>query len=109
VKGETLIFCFSLQDAEPNASENQALEKIEAHIDSELQIDSLDEEYFGKYEVTSIDDCEYRMFMSTPDADTLLEKLRPYCRSLDWPGGFRVIKSEGGIHDEHAEQAEVEL
>lgn len=104
LKQQTLILCFSLQAEEPTDRESELLKQIGAGFDEKLAIDKLDQAYFGSYDVVSIDDSEYRMFFSTPDVDVLVGYLSQMIKSIEWPGKIRVIKSNGHIHDTHAEQ-----
>jgi hypothetical protein len=49
-------------------------------------------------------DGECRLFLSCPDVDALVEKLRPWFKQLDWRTGFHVLKRYGEIEDFDAEE-----
>jgi hypothetical protein len=47
---------------------------------------------------------ECRIFLSCPDADALVEKLRPWLSELDWPLGIEVAKRYGAFTDASARE-----
>lgn len=107
LKQQTLILCFSLEADELSSPEEERLEQFGVRLDSKLAVETLDAPYHGNYEISSIDDREFRMFISTPNADSLLEYIAPLIKSFDWKNGLRIMKSDKGIHDRSAKQKQV--
>jgi len=102
LKRQTLILCFTLEGDTPDKEEREALEAIGSSLDRKLKVESLEQPYFGSYEVVSIDDGEFRMFLSTPNVESLAAHILPIIKSAEWHSGFRIIKSDGGIHDDNS-------
>ena len=52
---------------------------------------------------------ECRLFLSCPDADALVKKLRPWLKALRWEAGFTVIKRYGEYVDPKAKEEVVAI
>jgi hypothetical protein len=47
---------------------------------------------------------EHRLFLSCPDADRLVERIRTWLQHLDWPHDVVVVKRYGELRDESARE-----
>lgn len=105
----TLIIILNLCNKKPNKSENKLIKTLENHIDNILQIRTINEKYYGHYEGSDIVNNEYRMFLSTPNVDSLINKLLPSINSLDWENQVLLVKRYGEIYDTEAKEAIIEI
>jgi hypothetical protein len=109
VKGNTVVVILILKQNRPSRAEKKQIARFEDELDAQLAVPSLDAPYFGSLEGDDKVAGEYRLFLSCPDANQLVEKLRPWLIGLDWPGDFHVIKRYGTLHDEDAPEELVVL
>ncbi len=112
VKGNTLVIRLWLADAKSkgSAAEKKAIDKIMDQLDAVLvDLDS------AAPVVGSLEGHDYgvpgecRLFISCPDVDALLDKLRPTLKGLDWPTGFALLKRYGPYRDFDAPEEEGKL
>jgi hypothetical protein len=102
VKGNTVVIRLALADPKSKGSKaekqavNRLMDQLDALLvdaDSELPaVGSLEGHDYG-----AAGEC--RLFLSCPDADALVEKLRPWLKHLSWPKGFSVRKRYGEYVD----------
>jgi hypothetical protein len=105
VKGNTVIIRLSLADpkSKGNKAEKRAINRLMDQLDALLVDADSDRPAVGNLE--GHDDGvagECRLFLSCPDADALVEKLRPWLKDLSWPKGFSVRKRYGEYVDKAA-------
>ena len=65
--------------------------------------------YFGSLEGHEFIDGQACLFLSCPDADALVEKLRPWLKTLKWDGSLAVLKRYGEYVDVNCREEWVEL
>jgi hypothetical protein len=65
--------------------------------------------YFGSLEGDDVVEGELRLFLSCPDADALVDKLRPCLKSLSWVKPVKVLKRYGEYVDVNSREEYAEL
>ena len=110
-KGNTVVLRFPIAKAKPSKAEKDQLAKLMDEIDALLcdptaKPDAL---VIGSLEGDDVVDSELRLFLSCPDADALVEKLRPWLKTLSWKGGVKVLKRHGELTDANCREEYVEL
>ena len=109
LKQNTVVVILPLTAAKPNASEKKKIKLLENDLDAQLAISHLAAPFFGQYEGSDNVDKEFRLFISCPDANKLLEKLSPWLNTLNWRRTVYVMKRFGEMHDESAAEEIIEL
>lgn len=104
LKQNTLVLFLQLKQSKPNSVEKKKLKKLEAELDAQLMINSLESAFFGSYEGCDLLNHEYRLFLSCPDADRLRTKLGPWLNQIDWLDEVYVMSRYGNMYDEDAEE-----
>lgn len=101
VKGNTVVLFLPIAKAKLSKAEKELLSILENEIDGLLYdpAASPDATYSGSVEGHDYDDGQIRIFLSCPDADALVEKLRPWLKTLNWQGGLKVLKRYGEYAD----------
>jgi hypothetical protein len=107
LKHHTIVIQWPLAGNKPNAVERKLLKHLENELDAQLAVPSLEAPFFGCYEGSDKVAGEFRMFLSCPDADRLVEKLHPWLSCLSWASTVRVLKRYGDMHDPDAEESPV--
>jgi hypothetical protein len=92
--------------AKPNKRQREHVEMIMDSLDALLAdpYAAYDAPVFGNLQGDEPLKGEHRLFLSCPDADRLVEHLRPWLRHLDWPGSVEVVKRYGDLYDEGARE-----
>lgn len=104
LKQNTLVIILPLKGKKPDKDEKKIIKRLGSELDAQLVITSLDAPYFGSYEGDDTVNQEFRMFLSCPDVDALMNKLEPWLKGLAWPSKATVLKRYGNLHDEDAEE-----
>lgn len=108
MKANTLILLFN-QFKETRESDLRKIKMFEDQIDRILRVEKLESTYYGCYEGSDSFDGSYRMFLSCPDVDVLLQKIEPWLVDLDWKKGIKVLKKYGELYDESSLYKEVSI
>jgi hypothetical protein len=110
VKGNTVVIRLSLADPKSKGSkaEKQAVNRLMDQLDALLVDVNSELPAVGNLEGHDYGAAgECRLFLSCPDADALVEKLRPWLKDLSWPKGFSVRKRYGEYVDKAAPEEDV--
>lgn len=79
-----------------------AISEFENAIDRRLGVADLEQRYYGSYSGHDEVDDAYRMFFTTPDAETLFAYLRKEISSLSWSNRINVFLRFGNMYDKDA-------
>ena len=111
VAGNTVVLLLPITRAKPNKAEKQRLAKLMDEIDALLYDSGAkpDDAYSGSLEGDDLVANELRLFLSCPDADVLIEKLRPWLKAISWQGTVKVLKRYGELADINCREEYVEL
>jgi hypothetical protein len=111
VKGNTVVLRLAIAKAKPSKAEKDRLAKIMDEIDAMLYDPAAkpNAPLLGSLEGDDVVEGELRLFLSCPDADALVEKLRPLLNNLTWDGGVKVLKRYGALTDASSREEYVEL
>lgn len=108
LKNQTVVIFLGYEGTKPSAVEKKKFKRLQDELDAQLMVASLNAPYFGSYEGHEEKPGEIRMFLSCPDANALVQKLRPWLGQLDWPGSVSILKRFGTMHDAEAPQEVVQ-
>lgn len=111
VNANTVVVMLSTAKSKPNKQETERVEKIMDEIDSLLYNPTAkqDASHYGSLEGHEHTKGEFRLFLSCPNADTLVERLRPWLAKLTWKEPVRVLKRYGEYVDLNCREELVEL
>jgi hypothetical protein len=111
VKGNTVVLLLPIAKDKPSKAENDRLAKLMDEIDALLYDPSAkpDAPLLGNLEGDDVVQGELRLFLSCPDTDALVEKLRPWLQKLTWDGGMKVLKRYGELADANCREEYAEL
>ena len=111
VIGNTVVLRFPLTKAKPSKAEKNRLAKIMDEIDALLYDPQAKKgsAFLGSLEGDDVVEGEIRLFLSCPDADVLVEKMRPWLANLSWKHEVKVLKRYGEFHDVNCREEYVEL
>jgi hypothetical protein len=111
IKGNTVVLLLPYEKEDPSAEEKARVAKIVDEIDDLLYDPAAAEDapYFGSLEGNEHFEGSFRLFLSCPDADALVEKLRPWLEGILWPGGVHVLKRYGPYGDAECREEYVSL
>ena len=104
IKGNTVVIRMRLAGSKATPGERKQINGLMDQLDALLA----DEESLA-VRVGSLEGHEYhkgecRLFLTCPNADALVKKLRPWLQTLDWPDDFVVLKRYGSHVDETAKE-----
>lgn len=112
IKGNTVVLMLPTAQAKPSKLENERLNEIMDELDTILGSPNTmaDKDYFGSLEGEDTLKGERRLFLSCPDANLLVDKLRPWLKSLTWQSGtIKVLKRFGEYVDLNCREEYVDL
>ena len=111
VKGNTVVIRLPIGKAKPNKLDKDRLAKVMDEIDTLLYDPAAmrGSSYLGSLEGDDVVEGEMRLFLSCPDADALVEKMRPWLKTLSWNGGVKVLKRYGEYVDVKCPEEYAEL
>ncbi|SFH80401.1 imm11 family protein [Planctomicrobium piriforme] len=109
IKGNTVVLRLALEGVIPSVVEEARFETIADELDALLVNPHRNAKYFGNLEITEFVPGEARFFLSCPDADELAKKLKPWAKTLDWPGEKWLLKRYGEFVEIEATEKAVEL
>jgi hypothetical protein len=111
VKGNTVVLRLPIAKAKPSKAEKDRLAKLMDEIDALLNdlAAKPTDPLLGSLEGDDVVEGELRLFLSCPNADALVERLRPWLKSLSWHGGVKVLKRYGEMNDANCPEEYVEL
>ena len=99
--GNTVVLRLPTAKSRPSKKEKARVAELMDEIDALLYVPTakLDSPYAGSLEGDEKVEGEVRLFLSCPDADALVEKLRPWLKTISWKGGVMVLKRYGHYTD----------
>ena len=109
LKKHTLVVILPLSGKKPTAAEKKKIKALENELDAQLMVTSLDAPFFGSYEGSDNVNNEYRIFITCPDVNALVQKLHPWLQALGWSGPVHVMKRFGEMHDVEAPEELLEF
>lgn len=111
VSGNTVVLRLPIARSSPSKKEKERLAKLMDEIDALLYDPAakLSDPCEGVLEGDDVVKGELRLFLSCPNADTLVEKMRPWLKTLSWKGGVKVLKRYGEYVDVDCPEEYVEL
>ena len=107
--GESLILRLRLKKPKPSPNEKRRALDIEQSLRSTLKVDSLEERYWGSFEVAEYEVGEYRIFCSCPDVDQLAEHLSDWLQWVPWENDFDIVKRYGNLFDRKAKEKRIQI
>jgi hypothetical protein len=110
-KGNAVVLRLPIAKAKPSKAEKNRLAKLMDEIDGLLYDPTAKQgaPYLGSLEGDDVVEGELRLFFSCPDANALVEKLRPWLKTRSWPGGMKVLKRYGEMADANCRDEYAEL
>ena len=101
VKGNTVIIMLPTAKEKPNKVEKEQLAKIMDEIDGVLYDPKAGPNTppLGSLEGDDHHEGQIRLFLSCPDADSLVAKLHGWLKALPWAGPVKVLKRYGEYTD----------
>lgn len=111
IKGNSVVIHLPLSKSKPTAAEKEKLTQLLDELDSVLYnpLEDRDAPYFGSLEGYDWHAGEYRVALSCPDADALVEALRPWLRGTTWGRKVTLVKRSGEYFDDDCPEEIVEL
>ena len=104
VKSESMTIDFPLMSSKISLEEKKTIARFQDELDALLVTHSEDEVYFGNLEGRTTGKGKTRLVLSCPDCKALLEKLRPWLISLEWPAKPLVYLRHGSWDDTEVEE-----
>lgn len=111
IKGNTVVIRLYYHDrtrTQPNAEEERRIKHVMEDLNGRLVDITSTGPVMGSLEGRDDVNGETRLFLTCPDADALVEHLRPWLRAFRWPEGIRVLKRYGEFVDEDVPETYVE-
>lgn len=105
----TLVLLLPLAGKKPSRAEKKRLDELADELDAQLVLQFHNARYFGSLEGTDAVDKECRLFLSCPDVDALVTKLKPWLASLAWPRTAYLMKRYGDLRNPQVKEVVVEL
>jgi hypothetical protein len=105
--GNSVLIRLTLKSAEPTKAETQRIEQVMDELDAVTVDKTSEAPAVGNLEGYEYKAGECWLSLSAPDADALVEKLRPWLKALDWPSGFKVLKRYGEHYQDDAPTVQV--
>ena len=109
IKANTLVLIFSLTKEKPSPVEKKIISRYQDELDAQLLVPTLTAPYFGSLEGHEFVKGVCHLFLSCPDVDALVVKIRPWLDAMDWPRKVQVLKRYGGMYDEDASEEHVKI
>ena len=107
--GQTLAIRFDLREAEATESERENATVTLASLATALKVDSLDAPYQGSIELSEFADGEFRVFCTCPNAEQLVEFLKPWLDQVAWDGDVAITRRFGNLYDTKAKEKRVQI
>lgn len=109
IKGNTVVIRLGTAKAKANKAEKDRLATFMDELDGLLYEPRPEAPYFGSLEGDDRVDGELRLFLSCPDANVLLDRLRPWLKTLSWNGRVSVMKRFGEMTDLNCREETLDL
>jgi hypothetical protein len=111
LKGNTVVLLLPIARAKPGKSEQAKLAKILDELDKVLYNAHAtpNTSYFGNLEGNDYHESQIRIFLSCPNADILVDKIRPLLSALSWKRKIEVLKRYGALVNANCREEYVEL
>ncbi len=104
LKQHSVILHFQMAGKTQTQAEKSAFASIVNEINCRLQVSSLEQPFYGRWEVKGQRQGAKHLTLSCPDADRLLAFLTPYLLACEWPGAIQATKRSFHYQDEDGEQ-----
>ncbi|TWU02891.1 hypothetical protein [Stieleria varia] len=110
LRGQCLTIVLPTAKRKATEAEKVAARRVLHSLESVLadHIKSMDHGFIGSVDETSERKSELLLYVTCPDVEVLIEKLRPWIVEIDWPKPVRLEKLHGNRFDVHAEWEPVE-
>jgi len=111
VTGNTVVIVLPTAKSTPGKVEREQLAKVMDELNRQLYdpMARSDDSYFGSLEGHDHYNKEYHLFVSCPDADALVDRLRPWLKTVHWPRPISVVKRYGEYVEADCREETVEL
>ena len=112
---ETVVIRLPLTGDSPSTAEGKKLDKFRSALDEKLVLRSPKDAYFGSIvayggsEESDKEDKTYCIYLNCPEAQRLIDYIKPEISSLKWKGDVKVSKRNAPYWDEDAVDKFVEL
>jgi hypothetical protein len=105
------VLLLPIARAKPGKSEQAKLAKILDELDKVLYNAHAtpNTSYFGNLEGNDYHESQIRIFLSCPNADILVDKIRPLLSALSWKRKIEVLKRYGALVNANCREEYVEL
>lgn len=74
-----------------------------------LNVNSLDDKYWGSMEVSEFQDGEFRIFCTCPSCEALAQYLADWLPRVPWDLDFDIVKRYGNLYDKKAKEKRVSI
>ena len=110
-KANTVVLLFPIAKAKPSKAEKESLATLRDEIDRLLYNPSAQSNaaLIGNLEGDDYHDGSIRVFLSCPDANALIDKLRPYLKGVISDRPIKVLKRYGEFTDTNCREEYVEV
>lgn len=108
-KGQSLAVIFQLSGPRITKEEKQRIARLQDELDAQLMISTPDDVYFGSLEERKTVRGRTRLMLSCPDHRSLLRKLLPWLKSIDWYPPPQVYVRDGPYDDQACKETVVGL
>lgn len=109
VVGNTVVIFLPLTRSKPSKMEIEGVNRVMDAIDAALCSKEENAAYVGSLEGHEYVKCQCRLFLSCPDADLLVKKLRSLFKRISWHGRVEVLKRYGPMDDVKCREVALEL
>jgi hypothetical protein len=108
LQGQSLILRFRPKDDRPSLPEEKQIKRYVKVLNELLtNQQSITDPYYGSVESYEFVDGDFRIFLSCPDVESLLDYLDDWIQKNDWAGEFHFVKRSGHIFDSKASETRI--
>ncbi len=110
--GNSVIIALSLEGCSPPSLDlvKQSVEKLGHELNLQLVDLSSERPVIGNFEYADFEiEGVCRLLLSCPDAAALVDMIRPWLKTLDWPNGFKVLMRDRHFVDSGANEIGVDI
>ncbi len=104
LSGQGLILRFRLKGEQPSARERKLAVALKSSLTELLNVESLEDKYWGTIDDSDYEDSELRIRCSCPDADQLADHIADWLQAVQWDNDVATVKRYGNLYDSRAKQ-----